>query len=996
MRTEARPSKPNGFTLAAVLVVMAALMLMAVGVLVVVGIERKTARSYVDAKRAEWIARAGMEDFRGRLRDQSADDGFLVVSQPGVARQVGIEPLDLLYLARGNGGGEDVEYDLYPLFSANEEKVTVGDMNEELQELELSQDDPANFTVRERNDDAYVTWIPVEDEDGRTVGRYAYWVEDLQSRVSGKTNFGVESEDLGKRVEWPYPAPGVVEDPDVTTPEFAMHALDPEVLDDEDNSDLDEKLVEASEMMLTPNSVLAAMEFEAPLERDPESGRLEDEMARSLEENLEATVQPYTELQLVPHAPGISEDVAGEPKLNLNRMLADERSSAIDEFAAWVDQALPEFDTRKGGFPEDYLKTLAANAFDYADADNEGTVREGEYRGLDGYPLVSEYLMRFRWEDFERRGSEKFFVLTGAVYIELWNMSDQEVNGTVQLSYETNYTTSLDVLADINLGSAEVLDDPDVVPTQLEKDDGIYWFPEITLDEPLQPNEYRVIKAGEVRYQYPVRFVASPIELMESPRGSSGYRMRWNGVEVDNSRGKIVRREMNLHYPTLSRPETKSRLRQRIEACIPGHSYSVDPNAAEFNYYNNMGDPRMSAYIDAAMAPNKYGNYSPHRRTIRWSTIYNSDSSTKPKVYGRVMPSEWPDGGHDSTFGVVPSSLRREGSEGDQRIPPDASSWFAGLPDPLREDAPMRLSNRGGFTSVCELGRVYDPIMWEPTYDKSSDSGRIRDGFMPSGRSSWPLVEMESAENSQYGGGNTLRIGRAEHPKFELPDEEDETEVGRHAAHLLDLFHVGQPKSDEKAEVEGPLSLIDGKINLNTASFDSIRAMIVGQLEQDPKLSTQVDNRHSTSSLMAPPTRRIELGTPTRERAGDLIAEAIIRERPFASAAEIASVEDESGEKVFGNPELYEDGEDIRWTDSAAEELFARMYEASTLRSRNFRVWVVGQAIQPIPRGSSAVPTVLAESRKVFTVFADPGERDSDGNIDEASYEPSVIHENDF
>ena len=61
MRTERQKTQSEGFTLAAVLVVMAAMLLMAVGVMAVVGIERKTARSYVDSKRAEWVARAGMD-----------------------------------------------------------------------------------------------------------------------------------------------------------------------------------------------------------------------------------------------------------------------------------------------------------------------------------------------------------------------------------------------------------------------------------------------------------------------------------------------------------------------------------------------------------------------------------------------------------------------------------------------------------------------------------------------------------------------------------------------------------------------------------------------------------------------------------------------------------------------------------------------------------------------------------------------------------------------
>ena len=79
--------------MAVVLVVMAAIMLLAVGVLTVVGIERKTARAYIDSKRAEWIARAGMEDVRAMLGEQTANDDFLVLSQLGEGDAPDDEPL---------------------------------------------------------------------------------------------------------------------------------------------------------------------------------------------------------------------------------------------------------------------------------------------------------------------------------------------------------------------------------------------------------------------------------------------------------------------------------------------------------------------------------------------------------------------------------------------------------------------------------------------------------------------------------------------------------------------------------------------------------------------------------------------------------------------------------------------------------------------------------------------------------------------------------------
>jgi hypothetical protein len=65
------------------------------------------------------------------------------------------------------------------------------------------------------------------------------------------------------------------------------------------------------------------------------------------------------------------------------------------------------------------------------------------------------------------------------------------------------------------------------------------------------------------------------------------------------------------------------------------------------------------------------------------------------------------------------------------------------------------------------------------------------------------------------------------------------------------------------------------------------------------------------------------------------------------------------------------------------------------VRSRNFRIWVVGQSVAPTTEADTS-PEVLAETRKAFTVFADPGGRMSDGSPDPAKFRLRILHENDF
>ncbi len=969
---------------------MAAMIILAVGLLVIVGIERKTARSYADAKRAELAARAGMEEVRALLRAETANDDFLIIAHtPHAAREQDREPLPGLYIARGEPSGDSVRHRYLPLFSTASQPDPSNTLAAPDSET-LIGEDPVEFRPRPWADAARIAWIPVEDKQGRLVGRYAYWVEDLQGKIDARSAGNDDGGDGGHaRNAWPFPAPGLNPEPlsedELKLDRVAIHALDP-ASGDRPAGDLTKRIIDGRGRMISPDSLLAAAGYQAPLERG-ENGLLNDATAAALEKNASPILRAYKERPTVPFAAGISSDIAGEPKLNLNRLLARPRSSAIDDFADWIDRGLPDFVNRKGGFPEDYLRTLAANAFDYADADNEPTLLEGAYRGLDGYPLVSEYMLALKWENVDRRDGRTYAVISVAMFIELWNMTDQLVEGTAQISYDTRYSMSIGAIPDINIGDPELVMDPETSTTDfVQLGDGL-WSPQIAVS--LRPNEFRVFKAGEAVLRIDAGpeslFIPSPLEVLNDDNVTSGYRLRWNGEVVDHARGKQRRYDQQLHYPGNNATNSA----QKVSATIPGHSYKPKTEI----FANNMGDPRMSAYITAPQDANSWPqNYSPNRRTIRWGSIYSEDSATKRRHYGRVLPAEWPDGGHNSAYGSNAFFTT------DRRMRPDDPRFFASLPTPIREQAPMRLSNLGRFYSATELGRVYDPVMWYPTYgDISGSSGSgSRDTAthnaaqyptLPTSRISWPDVERNSPANPFFGGGNTLRIGRPEHPRFEEP--------GLHAAHLLDLFHAGESTSRDDAEREGDLVEIRGHVNVNTAGRDALRALAAGMLAQDPALCIAPSKNHQTSTLMAPLTAPLELGTPTRSQAADRIAEAILRSRPFASAADLASARDDSDKPVFGNRDMYAQGQNLQWTDSAAEEVFARVYDASTFRSRNFRVWVIGQAMAP-PRFGSGDPEILAESRKVFTLFADPGERSEDGSIDASSYRPIITYENDF
>jgi type II secretory pathway pseudopilin PulG len=995
-----RSNKHRGFTLPAVLVIIGALLILAVGVLLVVTIERDTARSFVDRQRAELAARAGLEELRGILTAEVANDDFVVL-QSTLATPItpAADPAPHLFIGRGKqtvtNGVFDFRY--IPLFSTTTRPADAPFAVPAIESL-VSADPNArmDFTTLPYHDKVRVAWIPVRDDKDRIVARYAYWVEDLQSRLDPAIVGNTKGPGgTHARVAWPFPAPGLNDQPESSSEpaldQIALFALDPAATDAV-QGDLGKTLFKNRKLLVSPDSRLAAAGLVPPLSRltstDGSGGRpgdLTDVKARAVERGLAANLQPYFERPLVPHAARIDPSVAGLPKLNLNQLLTKPREQAVDEMAAFIGKALPAFVERKGGFPDDYLKTLAANAMDYADEDNDSSLRANEYRGIDGFPLVSEHVLKTRWENILTENGRKFLVLSATVYVELWNMTNIPVQGTAEISYENRYQFQIPPNPNFfNLG------DLTHAQPKLAQSDGYHWFPPLTVS--LQPNEYRLFKCGTITYTFDAvsasEWISSPLNLSGETYAAqgSGYRLRWNGRIVDQSAGGIHRNDSLLNYPS----DTKGTPRQRVRLSIPGHSHWRAVSAPRDN---NMGDARMAHYLRSPQDANVYPqNYSPNRRNIREGSIYHSNNHT---IYGRVLPSEWPDGGHDSPFGTANMhgllNIGASSFADDHRIEPDDPRFFNQLPSLAlgREEAPTRISNLGRYHSVTELGRIYDPMMWRvrATNDTSNRPGRP-----------WGDVLSSSASSAAHGGGNTLRIGRPEHPRFDIP--------GQRAAQWLDLFHTGISRSADAVKREGPVVNIHGHVNLNTASRTALRALIAGRLAQDPEMRRFVNDSHDQASGRRFPL--VQKLTPTGAQAvpditavADRIAAAIIRGRPYASTGELANAREQNGTRVFGNEQLFSGYTNaanypfLQWTDSAAEETFARAFDAATVRSRNFRIWVVGQSLAATS-STNATPEVLAEVRKCFTVFADPGARKPDGTPEATKFRLRILHENDF
>ena len=304
-------------------------------------------------------------------------------------------------------------------------------------------------------------------------------------------------------------------------------------------------------------------------------------------------------------------------------------------------------------------------------------------------------------------------------------------------------------------------------------------------------------------------------------------------------------------------------------------------------------------------------------------------------------PTTWLDSGHaDNPFGT--NSPYAANANADKPSAPtysSASNLFSSVPPSLwrTNQAPCRIANLP-LTNICELGNIFDPIMWT--------------------RESQDIIGLNNSSNKpsvQHGGGNTLRIGRAEHQRFAWTNlsslDPSIPNMQQSAAALLDLFCLSN-QFDE-----------GGKINLNTAPAPVLRALAGGiYLRSDPNLTA---GTATNANYPIPP------------EMAEAFAQGVMRFRakyPFYSPSQLSFIGTDPtwpnttnwpSNAVFGNTNAIAlsdaPGNSLSsasanvtaWNDQAAEEWFAKIFQLSTVYSRNFRVYVIAQKATTNSSGAS-------------------------------------------
>jgi hypothetical protein len=738
-----------------------------------------------------------------------------------------------------------------------------------------------------------VAWVYLTNSDGTTNGRFVYWVEDLSGRIDLTVAGATNASDItnARRLTGTNAA------------ELALWSLFSPGSPSDPGNAVSTKLASARSNIPTTAT-----------------GRLVDQsMTPAIMGDLAAGLTHDTnEVEIIPFGFVYADE--GKPKNNINTNIS---TAGVNAIADVIEKNLPLFAQRAGGYtnsagggatnanaytPRSYLQTIAANIVDYADTNSDPTtdgtaIPTGRvrpvFRGVDSHPFVNEIAKRYRLISnvltTQSGTSGRALVIETTDFFELWNPSSQTAQGN--FVFVSAHRQGL---------SAGFLNTTFAAPTWASNNLGAVAGGVTTnsfnaLNIP--PNGFAVFGCSPVTnfFFVPSTNQIATVRVLQELTDSA-YFSQWNGAYYDAALGGILRLEIgNLTAAPTNRGN------------LPSFIYRINANSFADPA---VGDPRATIYLSLPADATAYDTRS--------SFGGRNDRRITGEPYGQVSPSTWPDSGHDSPPGNPAGSH----ATAPTNVPTAA---YSNVP-------PVRISNSGAFSNIVELGAVFDPIQW-------------RVASLNAWQGKWTNLATDASPTNAFGGGNSLRIGRAEHPRF--------TNDGLRAAQLLDLFAAGPVNSSGLV-----VRRVPGRININTATTNALRALAAGVY-------------NSRDSALRPGGTNYVIST-NAVRAFVQGVTNFRTSRPFLSVNQLPSIGTNNTASqwptnaVFGNTNAASAGV-AAWNDAAAEEWFAKIHSLSTVRSRNFLIHVVSQAL-----ATNNPANVLSTFRLAAQVYFPPV-RDNQG-----------------
>ena len=620
---------------------------------------------------------------------------------------------------------------------------------------------------------------------------------------------------------------------------------------------------------------------------------------------------------------------AGKAKYNLNSYISQ---AGVSSIADAINRNLPKFGTRGGAMnAEAYVKGIAASIVDYADADADPSVDNGTdptYLGIENIPWPNELFDRITagW------GSGSPMVTTSGKirvmlkdWAEFWNMGDTATEETT-ISIQNNYDLVLTFTNTLlGYGFRGNLKDASVANGTIGD--------KRNFDVPaLEPNEYVVLECSDpeptLRLEWQIPNASS--------YSTAPFRSAWqiavsSNTETTNMVFKafvgstMIQQSKGGRWPrylsAMNNLQSPSPL-HFIFANPIGFSSQDKPSSQGGVPAHSGGDPRAQLFLSGSLRSHNYTNKYSSPGGRNWEN-YNMANYAESEVHPGKF---WPDNGHaaDGDRGDNPTSYSQN------------PTGFA--KDPLPDNYVMVRNDTGSFDDIFELGFIYDPLQWADSYGTTVTN---QPGL-------WANLTMNATPDARFGGRNTLRVGRWEFSKF--------TNSGTRASQLLDIFAVGTNTS-------GPVTnRVAGRININTAGTNALRALGAGvYLESDPMAMSDTGAAGTGTNMYVP------------KGAVDDFVSAVSSTRsrkPFSSTSELNMIGTETvvanwpTNAVFGNRtrQFISAG-----NDAMREEWFAKVCPLATVRSRNFLVHVVGQAVLT---NNPTMP--VSTARRMYQVYIQP------------------------
>ena len=674
----------------------------------------------------------------------------------------------------------------------------------------------------------------------------------------------------------------------------------------------------------------------------------------------------------------------GYTKFNLNNLAANSGSSgqALTNIAQIITSNLStNFLARAGGLTNnnrfDYAKCIAANIVDYIDSDSTPSIQTGinGYRGCEALPLVSEVALSIQWTNQVKTGvryEEEFEVVH---VVEFWNMFNKPFIGTVSFGYNSTLEAQVGLTPKFALNNVSLITSGNLTNNYSLS---------------LQPNEVRAYASPPIRYKVLSGVVTEPVYGGTSPKNkatndgfitfgrpgsptANNYTSSW----TLSAGGLIYDQTTAIEEPTFTvRCEKYASTAAFRSPDFKNHqpSLRLDPPNKTGEVRFGTGDLRITFFSTNTPDPDNHGIFNAstfdesaslgYRNTI-WAYTARKGSTTQPSV--------WLDGGHaNSQRGTkqVPGADTRVYTAGTVTVNPVfAPALAARVPTTaIQNEAPASIANTP-MTNIFELGRIFDPMQWQTAISMTASAPQA---VNPTN------ITTSSANDYQQGGGNTLRIGRAEHQRFAFTNMYGNSvpsipNMALSSAALLDLFCLTNGTSVSG----GPYSLGGGKINLNTAPAPVLRALAGGiLLTNDP---AQVPANYTIPPAMA-----------------EAFAQGVMRFRskyPFLTPSHLSFIGTDPDwpntnswptNSVFGNTNTIAlstapgntFGSTARLSvtqssDQAAEEWFSKIYALSSCQSHNYRIYVVAQLVATNSSGQTNAIGPLV--KKYYQMYARNG-----------------------